>query len=431
MTFTCLPCAFETPLKNNYTRHLACKKHGARCGPAAVPVAPVAPAVPAAAPVVPAAAPAEDLNEIEKLKNEIRDLKFAHAMEIKDLKHAHEMKEKDSDNEFEVTELKHALEMSELKLNYERKQPKKEAKEEVKPKEDKEAKRIAAILETEARKLDTKHGRELLEYLTSEKREKATLEHAVLRLEKLKQAIQEIEQVELTDLEEIMGFEDRAVMINHLTIVNPDSLRYMCLGHPEWKELISQNHSQRIDAAILEIGTDNPNLKPGGLRFMDFLKIKEKKTVKYVPKSTSGAELEANPPPYEPFELEPTFNYKQPYQPWKQNGKTYYFEIPSLDVYETTGETENLVGKYNPDDDVIEFNSSISDDEDEEEKANPLPWEHKETEYFRDEMTHKVYDFYTKKLIGLFNEGADEIDFYESDEPEATPSECSGEEFES
>ena len=49
-----------------------------------------------------------------------------------------------------------------------------------------------------------------------------------------------------------------------------------------------------------------------------------------------------------------------------------------------------------------------------------MQWEHNGTVYFRNEETHQVHHETTGKLIGLFNEGSDVIDFYEpSEEPEA------------
>ena len=53
-----------------------------------------------------------------------------------------------------------------------------------------------------------------------------------------------------------------------------------------------------------------------------------------------------------------------------------------------------------------------SEDSD-DEPLNLEVFEHNEGKYFRDSESHKIFSYDTKHEIGLYNQGADEIDFYD------------------
>jgi hypothetical protein len=40
MSYACVPCAFQTDVKQNYQKHVACKRHAVKCALAGVPAAP-------------------------------------------------------------------------------------------------------------------------------------------------------------------------------------------------------------------------------------------------------------------------------------------------------------------------------------------------------------------------------------------------------
>ena len=55
----------------------------------------------------------------------------------------------------------------------------------------------------------------------------------------------------------------------------------------------------------------------------------------------------------------------------------------------------------------------VQSEDSDDEPLNLEVFEHNEGKYFRDSESHKIFSYDTKHEIGLYNQGADEIDFYD------------------
>jgi len=505
-TFLCEPCAFKTALKNNYERHMVSKRHLAKCACAAAPVVQVAAvntidnyfkritadaeAVSARLETV-AAHVADVVVIIDEVKQEIRTKFDAFELVLAEVKVSIEVNKTNSillsENESLKhvnaslrVELEHVREMAELRIENailkaqseqprykQEKEPKqKEEKQEQKQKEDpkvvEERKRIHAMLETEAEKLNDVKGEALIQYWIKTKKhiaddnEHMTEEHRALRDTMLQAAINEMAKVEIADAQGLFKCSDR---MEKMAIFNYNCGRTwnICANIPSLKKFRSQEHFLKMNQMSIDACENYSGIVQGATYDIQ--------STNYQSLPTHGAKKEKEAKPskqvsaeeYErtrvkqktdkPIEKNPEKNsLKESKRQCAEDLAEFNaaIETDAQDECEincaisgachlTAEEIREVEAKWDAD---HKFNGDESDDEPvkmvrkpkaaaaiESEESDDEPclsnFTYKKKKYLRDKENNKIYDVETKEYLGRYMQSYDTIDFLKKPESES------------
>jgi len=406
----------------------------------------------------------ENTTAIEAIKIELAEVKQSLEVKLENVKLIAEIEalrvELDHVRETSLLQIENAALKAQLEQPRSYKEPKEakepkikeeikvETPEEIKQREDaeeaenqlKEDKKTLAKEITQFEKLESY---KLLDYVESNKRipdlnPVVTDKHRKKRNLAIQEAIDGIVQLERTDTTEILKLKDRDTIFVQFVTGEVYRIYDRCNRNPILRPFAPIEHKKFMDEALSESMQDANGLVNGTYQIKSMMKktvaekqvkyvenhgnpsaeivepkhltkayIKERMDQAYIADAERAAYDEAIKMTSKPVQLEvpvPRKRVVQCDEDWVPISKEMRAILDKRKAFRRD-EVDAESKRVRIEEPVVQFDELCLDE-----------FEHEGITYLRDENTHFIYDYDSKTEIGLYNEGADEIDLYESSE---------------